>query len=43
MSKGFNYPFLANCKDIKNRLEEISKPEDSKIIEAAKYVIQTLE
>ena len=39
MSKGFNYPLLANCKDIKARLEESKDESKKKTILAAEYII----
>jgi hypothetical protein len=43
MSKGFNYPILANCKDINERLTSSSKAEDQKTVVAAQYIINALE
>ena len=43
MSKGFNYPILANCKDIEERLRASDKEEDKKTVEAARYIIDALD
>ena len=43
MSKGFNYPILANCKDIEERLKASDKEEDKKTVEAARYIIDALD
>ena len=43
MSKGFNYPILANCKDIEERLKVSEKEEDKAAVAAAQYVINCLE
>lgn len=39
MSKGFNYPLLANCKDIQERVDG----KDKEVEEAAKYIVEALE
>ena len=43
MSKGFNYPILANCKDIEERLRASDRQEDKKTVEAARYIIDALD
>ena len=39
MSKGFNYPLLANCKDIQERVHG----KDKNVEEAAKYIVEALD
>jgi hypothetical protein len=42
MSKGFNYPLLANCKDIADRLKERTEEKDKAAAEAATFIIEAL-
>jgi S-ribosylhomocysteine lyase LuxS involved in autoinducer biosynthesis len=42
MSKGFNYPLIANCKDIEARLKDSTKEEDQKTVASARYIIKAL-
>ena len=43
MSKGFNYPILANCKDIEAKLRASALPADARTVEAARFIIASLE
>jgi hypothetical protein len=43
MSKGFNYPLLANCRDVEARLKDSQKEDDQKYAAAAKYIVEALE
>jgi hypothetical protein len=43
MSKGFNYPLLAHCKDIQARLENSTRTEDNATVAAAKFIIEALQ
>jgi len=42
MSKGFKYPFIANCRDITNQLKNSTKEEDKTIVKAAEYIVNAL-
>lgn len=39
MSKGFNYPFLQNCKDIAEQLKSAQGEEEKKTLAAANYIV----
>jgi len=39
MSKGFEYPFLENCRDIVELLQKSKEENDKKIVGAAKYIV----
>jgi hypothetical protein len=39
MSKGFKYPFIANCRDIADKLKGSTKEEERKISKAAQYIV----
>lgn len=43
MSKGFKYPFIQNCKDIREHLKKKSSLKDRVIARKIEYIIKTLE
>lgn len=42
MSKGFEYPFHENCKDIVEHLKGSNEEKDQKIVKAAQYIVDRL-
>lgn len=42
MSKGFNYPFIQNCRDIANHLKDTQLDDEKRALEAAKFIVSNL-
>ena len=42
MSKKFNYPFLANCRDLVERLKSNTDAKSCKVVESASYIIDEM-
>jgi len=42
MSKGFEYPFHENCRDIVEHLKASKEDKDQKIVQAAQYIVDRL-
>lgn len=42
MSKGFEYPFLDNCRDMIKLLKDSKEEQDKRIVMAAKYIVDSL-
>ena len=42
MSKGFEYPFMDNCKDIIEHLKDSKNSKDMETVRAARYIVDAL-